>query len=731
MAEVDPRDQERDEAHRERHGAEAQREGAHRVAGVALRERAVEGAGHGAIVSRARPVDRRAPPCLSPGRMPSARDVLGPGSPLATALPGWEQRDGQLAMAQAVEVALEEARHLLVEAGTGTGKTLAYLVPAVLSGHKVVVSTATRALQEQIFVKDVPLVAQALAPFGVPVRAALMKGLSNYVCLRRFEEARASGAHGSDRDFVRIEAWLRETETGDRAELADLSEDASAWREVGSSSETRIGAGCEHHDRCFVTRMRREAEDAQIVVVNHHLFLADLALRTGPRGAHASVIPAYDAVVFDEAHQIDDIATDFFGVRVSSARVEALLHDAERTLAKANALEALASGPVRGTLEQAREASKTFFARLVRAAPQGGEGRKVLGEDSLAEAVHDAHAALDLRLQALEAIALIRGEESVRMLGHRAGELRDSLRDILRGTRVDEDGEVGDVVRWLDVRPRSVSLGASPVDAGATLRARLFDRVPTVVCTSATLATSGAFHFARSRLGAPPGTDEMLVPSPFDFASRAALYLPEDLPEPSDPRFAEGAADRIADLVTMTGGGAFVLCTSTRAMRTLHALLRSRTRLPLLLQGERPKHMLLSKFRSSGHAVLVATMSFWEGVDVPGWALRLVVIDKIPFAPPDDPVLAARSARQEREGGNAFAQIQVPAAAMTLKQGFGRLIRSQDDSGVVAILDRRIVKKGYGKALLASLPPARRVSRLDELRAVWEGLAPKAEGRGR
>ncbi len=656
--------------------------------------------------------------------MTSARDVLGPGSPLAGSLPGWEHREGQLAMAQAVEVALAEERHLLVEAGTGTGKTLAYLVPAVLSGLKVVVSTATRALQEQIFVKDLPLVAQALEAYGVPVKAALMKGLGNYACLRRFEEARQSGAHAADREFARIEAWMRETETGDRAELSDLPEDARAWLSVASSSETRIGVGCEHHGRCFITRMRREAEDAQIIVVNHHLFLADLALRTGPRGAHASVIPAYDAVIFDEAHQVDDIATDFFGTRVSSAKVESLLHDAERTLAKANALEALGSGPVRGTLEQARDASRTFFALLASAASAAGEGRKTLGEDTLGPDVRDAHQALDLRLQALQAIALLRAEEAIQLLGHRAGELRDSLRDILRGTRVDAEGEVGDVVRWVDVRSRSVSLGASPVDVGSALRSSLFDRVPTVIGTSATLATGGAFHFARTRIGAPPGTDELLVHSPFDFASRAALYLPEDLPEPSDPRFTEQAADRIAELVYVTGGGAFVLCTSTRAMRAIHGLLRSRISMTLMMQGERPKHMLLSKFRASGKAVLVATMSFWEGVDVPGWALRLVILDKIPFAPPDDPVVAARCARMDREGGNGFAQYSVPSAAMTLKQGFGRLIRTQKDAGIVAILDRRIVKKGYGKALLASLPPARRVRELEELKAFWKDIAP-------
>jgi ATP-dependent DNA helicase DinG len=660
--------------------------------------------------------------------MPSARDVLGPGSPLSRALAGWELRDGQLAMAEAVERALEHERHVLVEAGTGTGKTLAYLVPAVLSGRKIVVSTATRALQDQIFVKDLPLVADALAGHGIVPRAALMKGLSNYVCLRRLEEARVGGAHGADRDLGRILEWLRHTETGDRAELAELPEDAPAWREVASSSETRIGAGCEHFERCFVTRMRREAEDAQIVVVNHHLFLADLALRTGPRGAHASVLPAYDAVIFDEAHQLEDIATDFFGVRVSSARVEALLRDAERSLGAANALEALASGPVRNTLEGTREATRAFFGALAFGSA-AAEARRVLGEDDLTPQVREAYGALDVRLAALEAVARARPEEALQMVARRAADLRTELAGLVSGVRATEEGEIVDIVRWIDVRSRSVSLGASPVDVGATLRSRLFDRVPSVVCTSATLATAGAFHFAKARLGAPPDTEGLVVPSPFDFAARAALYLPDDLPEPADPAFDAVASDRIADLTRMTDGGAFVLCTSARAMRSLHAALRSRrdaTAGELLIQGERPKHLLLSRFRASGRAVLVATMSFWEGVDVPGWALRLVILDKIPFAPPNDPVIAARCARIDREGGNGFTQYSVPSAAMTLKQGFGRLIRTQRDAGVVAILDGRILRRGYGRALLASLPPARRIRRLEELRAFWASIADAA-----
>ncbi len=653
-----------------------------------------------------------------------ARDVLGPGSPMSRSLAAWEHREGQLAMAEAVELALGEGHHLFVEAGTGTGKTLAYLVPAVLSGRKVIISTATRALQEQIFVKDLPLVAEALAVHGVSLRAAMMKGLANYVCLRRLGEARGSGERGLDSAIERIADWAQTSETGDRAELADLPEDSEVWRAVGSSTDTRIGAGCPHFEACFVTRMRREAEDAQIVVVNHHLLLADLALRRGKRGAYASVLPAYDAVVFDEAHQVEDVATDFFGVRVSSARVEALLRDAEHSLASANALEALKSGPVRLTLETAREASRSFFAQfLLHVAPTSADARRILSDGDVTIAVRAAHDALDVRLEALEVVAKARPEEALQLIARRASDLRDELAGILAGVRASVDGEVSDVVRWLEVRSRSVSLGASPVDVGSTLRTSLFDRVPTVVCTSATLATGTSCHFAKARLGAPPEAIELIVASPFDFAARAALYLPDDLPEPADPLFEDAAVDRIAELVKMTEGGAFVLCTSTRAMRSLSARLRKRVDYPLMVQGERPKHLLLSRFRASGRAVLVATMSFWEGVDVPGWALRLVVLDKIPFAPPNDPVVAARCAAIDKNGGNGFTQYSVPSAAMTLKQGFGRLIRTQRDAGIVAILDKRIVRKGYGRALLAGLPPARRVRTQAELKVFWDSIA--------
>jgi len=648
-----------------------------------------------------------------------ARDVLGSGSPLSRSVTHWEHRDGQLAMAEAVEAAFDRENHLFVEAGTGTGKTLAYLVPAVLSGRKVIVSTATRALQEQIFLKDIPLVAKALEAHGVRFQAALMKGLANYVCLRRFHEAKLSGSRALDATFARIADWVSRTEKGDRSELDDVPENAEAWRDVSSSSETRIGSGCEYFDQCFVSRMRREAEDAQIVIVNHHLFLADLALREAARGA--SVLPPYDAVVFDEAHAIEDIATDFFGVRISSARVESLVRDAERALAARPPRGAADSEPLRITFDGARSAARAFFDDLYRQGSEG-ESRRVLQTDELTPALKEGHQALDVRLAALEASARARGDESALTVARRTGEVRDDLRGLLVAESSSDEEQPSDKVRWIEVRSRSVAIGSSPIDVGQALRSRLFDRVSSVVCTSATLATGSSFHFAKARLGAPPESRELVVASPFDFAARAVLYLPDDLPEPSAPGFDESAAARIGELVRMTDGGAFVLCTSTRAMKSIHARL-PRMGLDLMIQGEGPKHRMLERFRESGRAVLVATMSFWEGVDVPGWALRLVVLDKIPFAPPGDPVVAARCNRLDQNGGSGFAEYSVPTAAMALKQGFGRLIRTQRDAGIVALLDRRVSRRGYGRALLAALPPARRVRTMPELAASWAELA--------
>ncbi|MBK8996997.1 MAG: ATP-dependent DNA helicase [Myxococcales bacterium] len=633
-------------------------------------------------------------------------------------------------MAAAVERALAEQRILLCEAGTGTGKTLAYLVPAILSGKKVVVSTATRALQEQIATRDLPLIEEHL---GLDAQAAVMKGLGNYLCLRRFEEQRYQTLDPSrEAALVHIEEWRQRTLSGDVSELGELPEDDPIWRDVTSSSDTRVGPGCKHFDECFVTRMRRDAEAARLVIVNHHLFFADLALR-GPHPGR--VLPNYDAVIFDEAHQLEDIATDFFGVRVSSARIEAILKDLERILVGASE-PTLGAGAIQG----ARRASDAFWARLaVQAeASTSPDARVAIERDvwsgELATRWHELDSALEGVVGLAESARgrLTAGSSRLRqdpraiadaleIASRRVTSLREQL-----GVAI--DGGPGRVT-WLEAGTRSWTLSSTPVDVSGLFRDLVFESVPAVVLTSATLATGALrpdespFAYLRARLGLDGErveVNEALIDSPFDFPNNALFYTPRDLPEPSDPAFIELASRRIVELTELTDGGAFVLTTSLRSMRGLHAALRGRLGgRELLLQGEAPKSALLERFRSDGRAVLVATSSFWEGVDIPGHALRLVVLEKIPFAVPTDPIVRARSARLEEQGENPFMKLFVPAAALALKQGFGRLIRTRADFGVVALFDDRVHRKSYGKRVLAALPPARRTDDLAMVKRFW------------
>jgi ATP-dependent DNA helicase DinG len=668
----------------------------------------------------------------------TATELLGPDGPLARGLPGYEARAGQLAMAEAVERALESERVLLAEAGTGTGKTLAYLVPAILSGKKVVISTATRALQEQIFYKDLPLIERTL---GLTVNAALMKGLSNYLCRRRFEELRTSAdAHttATSRTLALLERWVAGAESGDVSELASLGEDDPALARVTSSSDTRIGPSCRYHSTCFVTHMKRKAEGARLVIVNHHLFFADLALRGNHPGR---VLPDYEAVIFDEAHQLEDVATAFFGVRVSETRVARLLRELS---AVTEGLPESFARPGR-VLDSAHEAMRDFFSAIVSAA-QSGEERVTLERDFWTGQRQTAWHRLDDALDGVRALAeSLRGslgggmvslgtrplsnrgalEDALEVAARRAEEVRQDLATIV-------DGAAGRVT-WLD-GGRSPALGSSPVDLSALLRSRLFETVPTTVLTSATLASGAngdggpkAFAFVKTRLGLSGdkiSVSELVVPSPFDYRERSILYLPRDLPDPRDPAFLELAAERVAELVEITGGGAFVLTTSLRAMRLLHRVLRERLApRRILIQGEAPKTALLESFRAASDAVLVATSSFWQGVDVPGHALRLVVLEKVPFPVPTDPVILARARALEDEGKKPFFELHVPMAKIALKQGFGRLIRTREDRGIVALLDERVHRQGYGRELLAALPPARRSSDLDEVRAFWASVS--------
>lgn len=640
-----------------------------------------------------------------------AFDVLGEAGLLARSFPRYEHRPSQIRMAELVERALEHEGVSLIEAGTGTGKTLGYLVPSVLTEarRRIVISTGTRTLQDQIVEKDVPTLERAL---GEALPIVVLKGLANYVCLRRYDEAARSPDSIARPEIARslpiVREWKERTSTGDRSELATIAEDDPIWALVSSSTETRIGPRCKHYEDCFVTQARRRAEDARIVVVNHHLFFADLALRAGG----GSVIPDYDAVIFDEAHQIEDVATAFFGVSIGAPRIEVLVRDVERVLRSIGELDSLASGLLRTILMRAAE--------VLDRTPRGADGARVpIASAALDAGLRDALFALDVDLEALsESLRARIGEaDPIAQLVRRTGALRDAVATIA------EPGAAN--VAWAESRGRGTAIGASPVDVSSLFRDEVLHRVKSLVFTSATLATSGTFAFTKTRLGIDFEVDEEILASPFDYPRQAALYLP-DIPDPRDPDFAGAAASEIDTLVALTGGGAFVLCTSLRTMndlaRRLRAGLAGRGRL-VMVQGEAPKSALLDRFRADGHAVLFATMSFWEGVDVPGDALRLVVIDKLPFEVPSDPLVQARCERLSEQGGNAFMEYLVPSAALSLAQGFGRLIRSSRDRGVVALLDARVRTKGYGKVFLRSLPPARVCRSFDEVESFWSELA--------
>jgi len=624
-----------------------------------------------------------------------AGHLLGPTGPLARGVSGYEHRPGQIRMARAVQDVLRHDGVLLIEAGTGTGKTWAYLIPAALSGRRVLVSTGTRALQDQIMDKDLPALT---AHLGIDIEAACVKGLSNYLCLRRFHELGRSADAVQPR-FARslpaLRQWIESTETGDRADLASIAEEDPVWARVVSGSDTRIGARCDHYDDCFVTKVRRRAEEAQLVVVNHHLFFADLALRdTG----FASVLPDYDAVIFDEAHQLEDTATVFFGTRFSTAMVERLVRDARAALGRERGEDAQDARLLAAVLQQ----SSSFFGALPALA---NGGRAPLLEEDVPE---DVLFALDNALAELGATCrnVRPPRENVLQIARRTDELRNALGSL----------EAPGQVSWMQTGGRSPSVGSSPIDVGPLLRERLHEKVPCLVFTSATLTTGGDLGFLKQRLGIEAEVSEEVVESPFRFEDQAALYAPSHLPDPRASDFPDAAAKEILELIRLSDGGAFVLSTSNRMMRILARRVGDELDHEWFVQGDAPKQTLLDRFRDAGNAVLFATASFWEGVDVPGSALRLVIIDKLPFDVPSDPIVAARCERLDQAGESSFMKYLVPAAALSLKQGFGRLIRTTQDRGVVAILDSRIRRKGYGKVFLRSLPPARLCDTIDEVR---------------
>jgi ATP-dependent DNA helicase DinG len=624
-------------------------------------------------------------------------------------------------MAERIAAAIDGDERLLVEAGTGTGKTLAYLVPALLSGRKVVVSTGTKTLQDQIATVDIPRLRAILEPTGAlgrPLTWAVMKGLQNYVCLRRLAERDRQMSLTPTPELERILAWVRETTTGDRADLPDLPDDSAVWPDVQATPETRIGPRCTHFEKCFVTQMRRRAADAQLVIVNHHLYFADLALRS--QWPEAQVLPPHEIVIFDEAHQIEDIATEFFGLHASTQRVFALSRD----LGRAAELGAGRAQSATGRLNAAAAAlADALRDRLPAPVPGRDEVRVPQPPDlwtgPALRAYHDLDGVLEEVATWLDgdtdAVRESQHPAELAALGRRANALRDDL-----GALVDGRGKGRSDVRWVAATPRNVSLHASPIHVGPAL-GRAFDTCPgPIIFTSATLSVAGSFSFIRERVGLGDAAAEATYPSPFRYDRQSLLYVATDLPDPRQEAFAARAAARMAELCAITGGRALLLFTSFKNLRVAEAHLRAKTKLSLLVQGERPRHLLLSALREKIGSVLLATQSFWEGVDVPGEALSLVVIDKIRFDVPNDPLTAARIEHLREAGEDAFETFTVPRAALALKQGFGRLIRARGDFGIVAVLDGRLLQMRYGHALVASLPlDCPRTESLDDVAEFW------------
>jgi ATP-dependent DNA helicase DinG len=617
--------------------------------------------------------------------------VWASNGPLARVLPGFEPRAQQIAMARAVADALASDRTLLVEAGTGTGKTLAYLIPAVLSGQKIVISTGTRALQDQLAGHDVPLVERAL---GRPIDWCVLKGRENYLCLHRIEEIGGATAWGPPRHEPAVDAiraWATGTETGDRAELEWLAEDDPLWTRVSVTAEQCLGASCPQYEPCFLTRIKRRAARADLVIVNHALFFADLA--AGPH-ASGSIVPRHAAAVFDEAHGLEEVATAHWGVSVSRYRVRDLLADLRREPMPDDA----PSAAFNGTLDRVQAAADRAFESL----------RAVVGSDAATRArwIPDhAERAAGVGLDLLARLAEFK--ETLDAVSGRSdgwAHLAERVGALARDARFLWRAEDPAYVFWIEAAGASVRLSASPLDVSSILRETLFSAGAPCVLTSATLTAGGSFEYVRSRLGIDHA-DELALVSPFDFATQALLYVPAAFPLPRDPEFADAVADEVVRLVSASRGRAFILFTSHRMLECVSDRCRRRLGYPVFRQGEAPRMALIERFKAEP-SVLFATMGFWQGIDVPGDALSCVVLDKLPFAPPDDPVVEARSGALKAEGLDPFATYQLPTAAIWLKQGFGRLLRSSRDRGVIAILDRRLLTHRYGRFFLDSLPPA-------------------------
>jgi ATP-dependent DNA helicase DinG len=624
-------------------------------------------------------------------------EILGRHSPLASCIQNFEFRSSQLEMATLIRRALDEKSKVIIEAGTGTGKTLGYLVPLVLSGKKTVISTGTKNLQEQIIFKDVPLLSKALAK---DVDAMVMKGRKNYLCLHRYHQYFSRPKLEQPEVKKRMDRWLANTLFADFAELAWMREDDPLRDAVSCSSEQCMGAECAHWGECYLNHLRQSAAQAQIVIVNHHLFFADLMVK---KGGFGEIIPRFQAVVFDEAHTIEEIATTYFGKSLSTNQLLELVNDVERELDQAG-------GEERKRARKHLDLIKSSAERLWELFREGDE-RGRLTEETMkileGEACHELRRSLKF---IHEKSGLGGADEGGRQsLAARAAELGEKLDDIF-------SSHDSGWLKWYEKRRKTLVIHASPLDISESMRESLYRKVKSMVFASATLSTGGNFDYFRSRLGLTEEVLEGIYPSHFRFAEQALMYVPLDLPFPQEPVFGEKLAQRAEEILAITQGRALVLFTSYHNLNAVHSYLEGKIPYTLLRQGDAPKTMLLEEFKKDVHSVLLATGSFWQGVDVPGEALSCLIVDKLPFDSPGDPLVAARIDLIRSRGGNPFMEYQVPAAVIALKQGLGRLIRKNSDRGVLCVLDVRMIQSRYGRMFIKSLPEVPLTHKLDDIR---------------